>query len=42
MAKGLLESDPVLLQTAPTFFGLTIDGSVELAQMAIARLYDKT
>jgi hypothetical protein len=31
-----------LLQPAPTFFGLTIDGSTELAQMAIARLYDTT
>lgn len=41
-AKGLLKADPVLLQTAPTFFGLTIDGALELAQMAIARLYDTT
>lgn len=41
-AKGLLAADPVLLQTAPTFFGLTIDGCLELAQLAIARLYDKT
>ena len=41
-AKGLLKADSVLLQTAPTFFGLAIDGSLELAQMAIARLYDKT
>ena len=38
LARGLLESDPYLLQTAPTFFGLTIDGSLELAQMAVARL----
>ena len=42
VAKGLLKADPYLLQTAPTFFGLTIDGSLELAQMAVARLYDKT
>lgn len=42
VAKGLLAADPDLLQTAPTFFGLTIDGSLELAQMAIARLYDAT
>jgi hypothetical protein len=41
-AKGLLKADPVLLQTAQTFFGLTTDGSLELAQMAIARLYDTT
>jgi AbiU2 len=42
VAKGLLKADPYLLQTAPTFFGLTIDGSLELAQMAVARLYDTT
>lgn len=42
LAKGLLQADAVILQTAPTFFGLTADGSLELAQMAIARLYDKT
>jgi hypothetical protein len=42
VARGLLQADPYLLQTAPTFFGLTIDGSLELAQMAVARLYDKT
>jgi hypothetical protein len=42
VAKGLLKADPYLLQTAPTFFGLTINGSLELAQMAVARLYDKT
>jgi len=42
LAKGLLSADPYLLQTAPTFFGLTINGSMELAQMAVARLYDKT
>lgn len=42
LAKGLLKADPVILQSGPTFFGLTTDGSLELAQMAIARLYDKT
>jgi hypothetical protein len=42
LAKGLLKADPVILQSAPTFFGLTTDGSLELAQMAIARLYDET
>lgn len=42
VAKGLLEADPAILHTAPTFFGLTIDGSLELAQMAVARLYDRT
>ena len=42
VARGLLKADPCLLKTAPTFFGLTIDGSLELAQMAVARLYDTT
>ncbi len=41
-ANGLLKADPVLLQTAQTFFGLIIEGSLELAQMTIARLYDNT
>jgi hypothetical protein len=41
-ARGLLNADPVLLQTAPTFFGMAIDGGLELAQMAVARLYDTT
>lgn len=41
-ARGLLNADPVLLQTAPTFFGMAIDGSLELAQMAVERLYDTT
>src|SRR5205814_6056214 len=40
IAKGLLEADPAIRDTAPTFFGLTIEGSLELAQMTIARLYD--
>jgi AbiU2 len=42
IARGLLKADPYLLQTAPTFFAMTIDGSLELAQMTVARLYDKT
>ncbi len=41
-ATGLLKADPVLLHVSPTFFGLTIDGSLELSQMAVARLYDET
>lgn len=41
-ARGLLDADPTLLQTAPTFFGMAIDGGLELAQMAVARLYDVT
>jgi AbiU2 len=42
LAQGLVRADPVILQTAPIFFGLTTNGSLELAQMAVARLYDKT
>jgi len=41
-ATGLLKADPVLLHVSPTFFGLTIDGSLELSQMTVARLYDET
>jgi hypothetical protein len=45
VADGLLQSqqdDPVILQTAQVFFGLMINGSLEHAQMSIARLYDVT
>jgi hypothetical protein len=42
VAKGLLNADPAILDGARTFFGLTIDGGIELAQMALARLYDRT
>ena len=42
IGKRLLDSDPVIRHTAPTFFGLTVDGSLELAQIAVARLYDTT
>ncbi len=41
-AAALLKADPVLLQVSPTFFGLTIDGGLELSQMTVARLYDET
>jgi len=41
-AKGLLLADSAVLQSAPTFFGIVVDGSLELAQMAIAGLYDST
>ena len=41
IAKGLQVADSVVFNVAPTFFGLTIEGSQELAQMAIARLYDR-
>ena len=42
IATGLLKADPVLVQVSPTFFGLTIDGSLELSQMTVARLFDET
>jgi len=42
LAQGLLKADPAILQGAETFFGLTINGSLELVQMTVARLYDKT
>jgi AbiU2 len=42
IARGLREADPVVLQTAPTFFGLTHDGSLEISQMYAAKLYDTT
>lgn len=42
LCQGLLKADRALLSGSETFFGLTIDGSLELAQMAIARLYDVT
>jgi hypothetical protein len=41
IAKGLLAAKPIVFGAAPTFFGLTADGSIDLAQMAIARLYDR-
>lgn len=42
LAKGLVGADPVITQVSQTFFGLTMAGSLKHAQMAIARLYDKT
>jgi hypothetical protein len=41
IAKGLQAAESVVFGVAPTFFGLTIEGAHELAQMAIARLYDR-
>ena len=41
IAKGLLQAEPGVFNTAPTFFGLMFDGSLELAQMTVARLYDR-
>jgi hypothetical protein len=42
LAQGLLQADPAVTQGSGTFWGLTIDGSLEHAQMAAARLYDRT
>jgi HEPN superfamily AbiU2-like protein len=42
IADGLAKADPVIFQGATTFFYMTIDGSLELAQIAAARLYDRS
>lgn len=42
VAKGLLDSDSVIRQIAPVFFGITTDAHLEQAMMVIARLYDVT
>ena len=42
IAKGLGEADPVVLATAQTFFGLTIEAFLQTAQMYAAKLYDTT
>jgi hypothetical protein len=43
IGKGLLATAPEwdVFGVAPTFFGLTADGSLQLAQMALAKLYDR-
>jgi hypothetical protein len=43
IGKGLLATTTEwnAFGVAPTFFGLTADGSLQLAQMAIAKLYDR-
>jgi hypothetical protein len=42
IAKGLGKADPVVLGVARTFFGLTIEASLYMAQMFVAKLYDTT
>jgi hypothetical protein len=42
VTKGLIESDPVVLNAAATFFAMTIDAQLFCAQMFAAKLYDKT
>jgi phytoene dehydrogenase-like protein len=41
IAKGFLAAEPGVFGVAPTFFGLTAEAGVTLAQMAVARLYDR-
>lgn len=42
IAGGLAKTDPVIFQGAETFFYMTIDGGLELAQIAAARLFDRS
>ena len=42
VTEGLVESDPVVLRAAATFFAMTIDAHLFCAQMFAAKLYDKT
>jgi len=42
VAKGLSTSDPVVLNTANTFFAMSIDAHLYAAEMYAARLYDTT
>lgn len=41
IGKGLAGADPVVLSTSPTFFGLTLEASLQMSQMFAAKLYDK-
>jgi hypothetical protein len=38
---GLIEAEPVVSGVAPTFFGIMAEGGFVMAQMCLARLYDK-
>lgn len=42
ISKGLTKAEPKVYGAAPTFFGLTEVGGVHLAQITIARLYDRS
>ena len=42
IGKGLAGADPVVLSTSRTFFGLTLEASLQMSQMLAAKLYDKT
>ena len=41
IGKGLAGADPVVLNTAHTFFGLTLEASLQRSHMFAAKLYDK-
>ena len=42
LAQALSQTDQAIIQGSETFFGLTLNGSLELAQLTVARLFDKT
>jgi hypothetical protein len=42
IASGLKDADPVVLKASATFFGLTIEASLQMSQMYAAKLYDQT
>jgi len=42
VARGLANSDPVVLNAATVFFGMSIDAHIYASQMYAARLHDRT
>jgi hypothetical protein len=41
IGRGLVAADPVVLSTSRTFFGLTLEASLQMSQMFAAKLHDK-
>jgi hypothetical protein len=41
ISTGLRNAEPIVFGAAPTFFGVMSDGGFVMAQMCLARLYDK-
>jgi hypothetical protein len=41
ISTGLRNAEPIVFEAAPTFFGVMSDGGFVMAQMCLARLYDK-
>jgi len=41
ISAGLMKAEPIVQGTAPTFFGVMSEGGLVMAQMCLARLYDK-